>query len=66
VTTLRTAIVNDFSVSDTNFQVDYASRDIKARYGNFMSAVSKIFDKLFYVTPYLADTIVVTLKPKIK
>jgi 2-polyprenyl-3-methyl-5-hydroxy-6-metoxy-1,4-benzoquinol methylase len=66
LTTLRTAIVHDFNVSDTNFQVDYASRDIKARYGNFMSAVSKIFDKFFYVTPYLADTIVVTLKPKIK
>jgi hypothetical protein len=66
VTTLRTAIVHDFNLSDTNFQVDYASRDIKARYGNFMSVVSRIFDKLFFVTPYLADTIVVTVKSQIK
>ena len=66
VTTLRTAIVVDFNVSETNFQVDYASRDIKARYGNFMSTVSRIFDKFFFVTPYLADTVIVTVKPQIK
>ena len=66
VTTLRTAIVNDFKIPDANFQVDYASRDIKARYGNFMSLVSKLFDKLFFVTPHLADTIIVTIKPQNK
>lgn len=62
MTTLRTAIETDFKIFNVSYQMDFASRDIKARYGKFLSLISKLLDKIFFITPYLADTIVVTIK----
>lgn len=62
--TLQTAIAVDFNLPKDHVEIDYASRDITARYGKLMSLLSRLIDRVFFLKPYLADTIVVTIKQK--
>lgn len=62
--TLQTAIAVDFNLPKDNIEIGYASRDITARYGRLMSLLSRLIDRIFFLKPYWADTIVVTIKAK--
>jgi len=62
-TTLTTSFRTDFKLEKTKLSFSYSSRDINARYGFVLSLISRAMDILFYVKPYLADTIILRLKP---
>jgi len=61
--TLRTAFATDFQIHTSRIAFNYASREITSRYGKFLSLISRIIDTLFWLKPYLADTIIVSIKP---
>jgi 2-polyprenyl-3-methyl-5-hydroxy-6-metoxy-1,4-benzoquinol methylase len=62
--TLRTAFATDFQVDTSRIAFNYASREITARYGNFLSLVSRVIDSIFWLKPYIADTIIISITPR--
>ena len=64
--TLTTAFCTDFNIEKSDLSFGYSSRDINARYGFALSFISRAIDIFFYAKPYLADTIILRLKPNMK
>lgn len=61
--TLRTSLQIDFKRSPSSISFSYASRQIKQRYGKFLSFISRVIDGFFHLKPHLADTIIVRIHP---
>lgn len=61
--TLRTSFEVDFNIDSSRISFEYCSREIKQRYGIFVSLVSRFLDLFFHLKPQLADTIVISIQP---
>ena len=61
--TLRTSFEVDFNIDSSRISFEYCSREIKQRYGTFLSLVSRFLDLFFHFKPQLADTIVFSIQP---
>jgi hypothetical protein len=59
--TLETSFA-DLGISQEEVVIDYVSRDIRERYGIVLSILSKGIDKLLFMQPYLADSLVVSIR----
>lgn len=59
--TLETSLA-DLGISQEEIVIDYVSRDIRERYGILLSTLSKGIDKMLFMKPYLADSLVVLIR----
>jgi len=59
--TLETSLA-DLGISQEKVNIDYVSRDIRQRYGLLLSTLSKAIDKMLFMQPYLADSLVVLIR----